>query len=560
MNIDFFTTIRYENPQTFKEYVQEGIEDYFYLGGKSAYIISKNTMNGSQEVVIRDTNQSKTKQVLLGALKILSYASLVIPLIMLGAKIIFRCTHNFYLRSFSQEIDPLLPFHTRPTPNTIPNPTNLSSSSSSSSSSFFPLPKNSVDENEELLPPTFEDKDLLKLTTLSSSAKELMHLFISTWKNDAFDLPENFFDPDVFVQQLYKHTEQFRKRNVNNIEHFGYIEKIDLLPEENPQIYVRADLHGDLKSLIENIRTLQAEGLLNEDFQCTPGVHLVFLGDYCDRGIYGTEILILLMRLREENPHQVHLIRGNHEYINTNKNYSANDTRLQMIVNHSDAAKYLEDFYATMSLTSYFSLNTGEERDYIQCTHGLFELTTDPAPLLDSPLSSGHLPIEKRRELSERIKKIANSDCALSESAKRIRNLVNSQKEDSYLTAYNWADISTKETVIGSLGYRRYKLSAADISHYLSLSSQHHKVSMIFRGHQHSFQNLMHEGEVLVTTLPVGMDSPYKELFKGQQDRSYIIQPQKSVKEWKKRAILRSSGKEDSTVTKEKHPLTSDAI
>jgi hypothetical protein len=73
---------------------------------------------------------------------------------------------------------------------------------------------------------------------------------------------------------------------------------------------------------------------------------------------------------------------------------------------------------------------------------------------------------------------------------------------------------------------------------------------MLIRGHEHFFKHHFKEkNEVLVTTLPVGMDSPpYLEY--DQNDRAYILNVEKRVKDWKKKAIIRASGESQSHVTK----------
>lgn len=382
-----------------------------------------------------------------------------------------------------------------------------------------------------------------------------MERFTLAWDesiND-FDFPENSFNLKHFTDLLLNHASKFKKEDVDYEKHFGYIEKFDLDSSENPQIFVRADLHGDLKSLIENLRSLQNEGLLDVNFKCNPGVHLVFLGDYCDRGCYGTEILELLMRLREENPQQVHLIRGNHEDATINFYYGENDRNLMKVVSHSKVA--LKQLYETMSLTSYFGIAIGEQIKYIHCTHGLFEPTTDPAPLLDHLNSRAHLPVPKKREFSERILKIASdSSSQLREAAQKIIELV---KESNYFeqkeTAYNWADVS-KYTVsnLNTLRDRTFYLSVEDIQRYLKLSSANRSVEIVIRGHQHKFMHHKLGDDVLVTTLPTGMNCP---AFQGidQCDRAYII----DLKDWKKRAILREKGHAQTDQITASVPLTS---
>lgn len=493
-SVGFFTPVRFQDPKTFNQRVQEGVDDYFYLGGKSAYIIPGNIIDSAQEVVIRNKDQNKIKQVILGVIKIISYMTVIIPLIMLVAKVVCRSSRQFHIVQYS-----------------VPN---------------------------------------------------LMNQFTEAWNQDHnfFNLPFGFFNRQRFTCLLANHTEKFQKFGVNNEEHFGYIEKFDLDPEENPHLFMRADLHGDLKSLIENIRSLQAEGLLDRNFRCNPGVHLVFLGDYCDRGSYGTEILELLMGLREENPTQVHLIRGNHEDSEVNQNYAETDPNLLQILKNEEARADLDRFYETMPLSTYFSVDGEEHREYVQCSHGLFELTMDPAPLLDEADSGDYVTVPKERILSERIRRIADSDGELAESARRIDQLIQQTEPlGDYLTAYNWADVSNKETKLGHLGARKYALSVRDIRHYLDLSSEQHRVMMIFRGHEHEFKHHMDEERVVVTTLPVGMDSPYNLRY-DQPDRAYIIRLSARMVDWTKRGILRMTGRTVSDSVTHEYPLISQEV
>lgn len=427
----------------------------------------------------------------------------------------------------------------------------------------LPLPTSELLEEEKQLNVTSKEitqqATLLKSDSNERSVLLLMETYTKAWNDETktFDVPSDHFIKELFQERLVKHRELFNPQVFNTKKHFGFINKLDLDPASNPKLYLRADLHGDLKSLIENLRTLQQQGFLDEAYQCRSGFHLVFLGDYCDRGKWGSFILDLLMSLREENPKQIHLIRGNHESSKINKLYCRNDLFLKRVVGTEEGFLALNNFYETMPLTTYFSLAKEGERHYIQCTHGLFEPSMDPDPLLDHPEATASIVVPKKRTLSERIKKIDPSS-PLGAKVKRLQQIVEDSASTltSALTAYSWGDVQSENTSnFGPLATRQYKFCAQDVRCYLDLSSEKHKVEMLFRGHQHDYKHLLHQEKILVTTLPVGVDCPaYQEVFK-QPDRAYLLEPKEEVKDWTKQVIVRERGHNRTNYVTEPQPL-----
>lgn len=69
---------------------------------------------------------------------------------------------------------------------------------------------------------------------------------------------------------------------------------------------VFGDLHGDLATLRAFLHELGLPILRR-------GAHIVFLGDYIDRGPQQPEVLYLLLKLKAMYPERVVLLRGNHE-------------------------------------------------------------------------------------------------------------------------------------------------------------------------------------------------------------------------------------------------------
>jgi len=97
------------------------------------------------------------------------------------------------------------------------------------------------------------------------------------------------------------------------------LSKIDSIFESEPAvlridyepIMIVGDIHGDLQALNFVIGE-------REEIDCK---NILFLGDYVDRGLQGTEVLLRLFQLKIEDPEHVFLLRGNHESVEMNIYY-----------------------------------------------------------------------------------------------------------------------------------------------------------------------------------------------------------------------------------------------
>ncbi|KAF9592306.1 hypothetical protein IFM89_013532 [Coptis chinensis] len=79
-------------------------------------------------------------------------------------------------------------------------------------------------------------------------------------------------------------------------------------------VKIFGDLHGqfgDLMRLFDEYGSPSTAGDISY-------IDYLFLGDYVDRGQHSLETIILLLALKVEYPHNVHLIRGNHEAADIN--------------------------------------------------------------------------------------------------------------------------------------------------------------------------------------------------------------------------------------------------
>lgn len=100
--LNFFTAVTYQiPPQSTTSFLLEKVDSYFYLGGKKALVIQGRTKTGQEKVILSEAQSSLLARV--G--KVLSYFTVIIPLIMLIAKAVLRSRHSFKLIDPKQKIE-----------------------------------------------------------------------------------------------------------------------------------------------------------------------------------------------------------------------------------------------------------------------------------------------------------------------------------------------------------------------------------------------------------------------------------------------------------------------
>jgi hypothetical protein len=397
---------------------------------------------------------------------------------------------------------------------------------------------------------------------------------VARWDGYWNESTKEFLAPPIdlleFTALLKKCTQvldSIRNLTLDPNTDFGYIQKKDL--PAGSLIFVRADIHGELKSLLENIKNMHLEGCLDENYQCCENFHIVLLGDFSDRGRYSMAVLMMVMALKIENDDNVTLIRGNHEDVCINESLAGVEDKDFTSFLQTQDTSILQDFYKALPLTCYISMQTNSGiREYVQFTHGLFEPSVDPSMLLDMNVARASMSITKglqliktadNRPLSERLK----------EASIRIFELL----EQNYikrlgeidLSTYMWGDIvwptqkddgslDDGDSVIGDMGSRNWKLNAKDIKCFLRFYSHVHKIKMIFRGHQHAYSELRLDSKIVVCTLPVAMEQIYVgqhvEGSANQKDYSLVFLPAEKVKDWKKCFWIRNPGSSETKCSK----------
>lgn len=119
-----------------------------------------------------------------------------------------------------------------------------------------------------------------------------------------------------------------------------------------PPVVIFGDIHG---SLLDLLRALQKAGSVRD-------ATFLFLGDYVDRGEFSLECILLLVSLFVQNPKNVVLLRGNHEFENTNTVYGF---RAEMLRIYGDEIIY----HKINSLFSYLPIAALIGKETF-CVHG----------------------------------------------------------------------------------------------------------------------------------------------------------------------------------------------
>jgi hypothetical protein len=182
----------------------------------------------------------------------------------------------------------------------------------------------------------------------------------------------------------------------------GVFQKIEL--DSEAEIFVRADLHSDAASLLAQLELLKTQGKLDANYKCIGNFHMIFLGDYMDRGINDIEVISLVLKLRMENPDKVHLIRGNHE--STEKDILKYNKKREWIAQHSDE---LDCCYKTFPLALFVGgkpVRSSGRTEYMHFSHGAFSTLLDPVKFLEG--KAPMMAVQGTPEISRKLSLLAH--------------------------------------------------------------------------------------------------------------------------------------------------------
>ena len=378
---------------------------------------------------------------------------------------------------------------------------------------------------------------------------------------------------------IKSHNDQFAHRLDYSTVHdpIGFVERLDLTApsetEEGDIVYVRADVHSDLSSLLAQLRMHQQAGDMDEQFRCREGFHIIFLGDYMDRGINDIEVLSLLLSLHLKNPDAVHLLRGNHEELMMSRNFSLEGPWLEQ---HADIINPLFQSFP-LALCAGVRKKKGPIQ-YVHFSHGLFSPRMNLAPLFKEGAPpyiavpnyhwmSGLLrsnpqgsPDRRRLIASERLPRGTDQTTVPASKGEPFHPMTEATMIRKWLDTlgrkipvspyegYVWTDISN--TLKPSPRGAGYEVTPQEAVAYGSVAGGSVGTIIAFvRGHQHEPKEwVVYKGRdqplVAVTTLPVGtLGGSYGETYNIRFSvQGLCLTPSENVCDWKKRLVVEQGG------------------
>ncbi|GMU19137.1 MAG: hypothetical protein AMXMBFR12_03290 [Candidatus Babeliales bacterium] len=285
-----------------------------------------------------------------------------------------------------------------------------------------------------------------------------------------------------------------------------YVQALCVSP--GTEIIMFGDRHGDVRSTVSMIKELRKKNYFESDdsFKLKPGILLVGLGDYVDRGNAGAETFLTMLWLKLENPEQVILVRGNHEDCDMHVNISQFQFELQQKLGSKFTAADLRKvnrIYDYMPVAVFIG-SGAPTVDFMVGCHGFLELGYAPHNLLELAIQyPGVSVFEKLGTLHRKkhARSLSNScQKALINFANISSAFANEMGDDLGITLtspcapvnlgwmWSYAIVDDGKKVIdynsGNQTWQWGKELTEQVFKYWKGSN--YTVSWIFRGHQHA--------------------------------------------------------------------------
>lgn len=298
-----------------------------------------------------------------------------------------------------------------------------------------------------------------------------------------------------------------------------YVQALCVTP--GTEIIMFGDRHGDVRSTVAMIQELRRKNYFEADdsFKLKPGILLVGLGDYVDRGNAGAETFLTIVWLKLQNPEQVILVRGNHEDCDMTTNISQFQVELQQKLGTkftgSDLRK-INRIYDYMPVAVFIGAGVSTV-DFMAGCHGFLELGYAPHNLLELAIQNqGTSVFEKLGTLYRK----EHAKCLSHSCQKELKNLAHASSlfnsemgDDNGITLssprapvqlgwmWSYAIVDEGKKAIdfnaGNQTWQWGKELTQEVFKYWQ--GKNYRVLWLFRGHQHahnyeysSYGSIMH--------------------------------------------------------------------
>ena len=154
------------------------------------------------------------------------------------------------------------------------------------------IPASSFAQGTFTIPADYVSHRLVLLQSLKESSTLFLPIARSRLENPALWLSDQMPLEDLL--------------NPTSTAFVPFVERLILAP--GSLFMGKGDLHGDFHSLLAFIKHMQETGFMDKEDPLAiknPAFHQIFLGDYVDRGVWGVEVLYVLMLLKIKNPQRV---------------------------------------------------------------------------------------------------------------------------------------------------------------------------------------------------------------------------------------------------------------
>ncbi len=211
------------------------------------------------------------------------------------------------------------------------------------------------------------------------------------WKEFDTYIRQARLDHDNCNKWLDNRTTQFFASGTHDYDKRteAFVEKKIIRQNRAPAqtVFFMGDIHGSVHALLRNLLLMQQMGYLNDDFSFADNVHMVFLGDLTDRGLQGVETVYTVLRLKNKNWGNVHMVRGNHENKSMVQKYGfEQEVKEKYGIFFSEYMIRYADFCTTLPSALFLGFydEGAEKMRFMQCSHGGIAPHHDPRSLLCS--------------------------------------------------------------------------------------------------------------------------------------------------------------------------------